>query len=301
MENKELRLLLTQNCNFDCVHCNHEGFNQKVKSKLTLDDYIYLYTVCKDNFNWYSISLTGGEPLLYRQFDNLVNGIAKRQGQITVVSNGEFLDKHMNSIDLCDRLNVSFHSAEAEKFEQITKRKGAFSRVASNINAVRINSPHVDLRLNVVLQRGFNGENADVKRILDFADFNGCSVKFIELANDKDKIVPLEEIRDMLLNLGLKERIGGKRKIMMSDNVLLTRTFCEDAQLTDDPQATCNDNMDFFVTPSGTINNCVVTNDESTILKEIKSRNDEKLVDGLKQIGQSFGKNCAKANRSIVW
>ena len=76
MKNKELRFLLTQSCNYDCVFfCNHEGLNNKIKTTLTLDDYVYLFTVCKNNFNWKSISITGGEPLLYRQFDELVKNI----------------------------------------------------------------------------------------------------------------------------------------------------------------------------------------------------------------------------------
>ena len=295
MADKELRLLLTQACNYDCVFCNHEGLNNKVSKKLNNCDYSYLYTVCRDNFDWRSVSLTGGEPLLYKDFDDLVLRIAKQQGLITVISNGALLDKHMSSVDLLKRINLSLHSLDPQKYDGLVQRKGRLPKVISNINAVRINSPHVDVRLNVVLSKGFNDSSEDIKRLLDFADFNGCSIKFIELANDKDKIVTLDELKEMLKNLGLKERFTDKRKTVMSNNIILTRTSCEDAQRTNDPSAKCQENMDFFVTPNGAVNHCVVTNEESSILGEIRSRDDEALVAKLKTISQSFGRNCSQS------
>ncbi len=166
--------------------CNHEGLNNKIKTTLTLDDYVYLFTVCKNNFNWKSISITGGEPLLYRQFD--------------------------------------------------------------------------------------------------------------ELANDKDKIVPMHEIKSMLEQLGLKENAQELRKVVMSDNVIITRTSCEAAKISNDVSETCAKNMDLFVTPNGAVNHCFVTNEQSLILEEVRARNDDNLVKKLTMINDNLGKNCIYKN-----
>lgn len=292
MKDKELRFILTQSCNYSCGFCNHEGMNHKVKRELSLDDYIYLFTVCKDNFNWRTVSLTGGEPLLYDQFDQLVKNIAEAKGVITVISNGTLLDKHFDSINLLRRINVSLHSLDEEKYDKIVRVKGQLPKVISNINSVRMNMPHVDVRLNVVLSKNVNSSLKDIKHILEFANSNGCSVKFIELANDKDKIVPMNEIKNMLEQLGLKGRTHDHRKLVMSDNVTITRTSCESAKTSNNVGEICAKNMDFFVTPSGKINHCFVTNEQSSILEEVKSRNTNKLITKLKTISGTFGKNC---------
>ena len=302
MRNKELRLLLTQNCNYDCVFCSHEGLNSKPKQKLGIDDYTYLYTVCRDNFDWRNITLTGGEPLLYKDFDELVTRIAKQQGRITVVSNGYLLHKHTDTVDLLKRINLSLHSLDEEKYNAIIQNKNKLPRVISNIINTRANSPHVDVRLNVVLTKDFNDSQEEIKRLLDFIDLTGCSLKFIELANDKDKVIPLDEIKQKLNILGVKERTHDNRSIVMSDNVFLTRTSCETAQIAKDPESTCREAMDFFIAPNGIVNHCVVNNSEDSILHEIKIRDSEKLVGKLSKLSESFAANCvyAKSNHKDI-
>lgn len=292
MENKELRYLLTQACNYDCVFCNHEGLNNKNNTQLTLEDYVYLFDVCKKNFNWNKISLTGGEPLLYKEFDELVKRIADLQGIITVISNGSLLDKHFDTVELLNRINVSLHSLNEQKYDSLVRTKGQLPKVISNIKQITKTMPHVDVRLNVVLSKNFNDSLEDVKKILDFANINNCSVKFIELANDKDRIVPMHKIKSMLEQLGLTERKHGLRKLVMSDNVSITRTSCESAKLSKNVGEECAKNMDFFVVPNGSINHCFSTNEQSSILEEVKSRDTEKLISKLKTIGNNFGKNC---------
>jgi len=157
------------------------------------------------------------------------------------------------------------------------------------------------VRLNVVLTKGFNDSADDIKRILDFADFSGCSVKFIELANNKDKVVTMDELQKILQDFGFKERARDERKIIMSDNVVLTRTACEDAKLTDNTVGLCRRNMDFFVTPSGHINHCInknTINEDSSILAEVKSRDEENLVTKLKMIESRFGQDCMYKNKN---
>jgi cyclic pyranopterin phosphate synthase len=294
MNNKELRLLLTSDCNFDCRFCHKEGLHKKSEIKMTLDDYIYLYKVCKDNFGWTSITLTGGEPLMYPELTDLVDGISQQKGIITLVSNGVFLDKHLDSVYLIDRVNVSLHSMDAEKYNYLT-RKGNLLKVQKNIGKVRAYCPHVDVRLNVVLTKDFNDSPEDLKLILDFAESEGCSVKFIELANDADNIVTIDEIQSILQSFGFMQRATTNRKRVLDNNrtdVYLTQTPCETAQRTIKPGESCNVNMNFCITPSGMVNHCDVTNEEASILDEINNRDDKCLIARLSKIGEDFGKNC---------
>jgi len=292
LKDKELRYLLTQNCNYDCVFCNREGFHKKSSTKMLSEDYTYLFTVFKDNFDWQEISLTGGEPLLYESFDILVKDIHNNQGIITVISNGELLDKHLDTIALLKRVNLSLHTLNEAKYNFLTNRIGKLPKVISNIKATKTNLPHVDVRLNVVLKKDINDELDDIKRLIDFANTNDCSIKFIELSNNKDILVPLDEVKVKIEILGFKERLQDKRKIIMSDNIILSRNSCNTAQKTEDPSDTCNKLMDFFITPSGTINLCSETDKEISILNEVKQRDNNMLIEKLKHISTCFGQNC---------
>lgn len=47
---KELRLVITRNCNYNCYFCHGEGVDQDVKDLLTAEDYAFLVKTCKNAF-----------------------------------------------------------------------------------------------------------------------------------------------------------------------------------------------------------------------------------------------------------
>lgn len=297
VQSKELRFLLTQRCNYDCVFCNHEGLYQSTTPQLTPDDIVYLFTVCKNNLGWQTTSLTGGEPLVYPHFDQVVQGIAAENGIMTVISNGELLDKHLDAVALLNRVNISLHSLNEGKYHQLVRREQKLSKVIKNIDLVKAKAPQVDVRLNVVLTKNFNDSPRDVQALLDFADQHGCSIKFIELANNKDKIVPLNDIIMMLQQVGAAYRANvNHKKILLTHrntDIYLTRTTCEHARLQTDPEQACFDNLDLNITPAGTILNCYQTNEQTHLLDEIKARKDDAVVTKLsKFIYNKLGTNC---------
>lgn len=284
MKNKELYMILTHECNRACVFCNQNGVKHKSpNNELSKDDLLYLFAVCKNNFGWETITLSGGEPLLYKPFDELVKGISSQQGKITLVSNGDLLDKHLDTIRLLERVNVSLHSMNEQK-------------VMANIEKVKSFSPQVNIRLNVVLTKDYNDKVDEMKRLLDFANKNSCSVKYIELSGNPNKLVSLDKIISMLQSNGAEyERNINNNKILFKRNntdVLLMRCNCDFAKRAEKPSVACNENLNTFVLPNGEINKCRVTNERTSILDEIKTRNETKLVDKLVKINESFGKTC---------
>lgn len=293
--NKELRLLLTQKCNYDCVFCNHEQLNTKVENNLTVDDYVYLFTVCKNKLGWQNISLTGGEPLIYKEFDTLVRSLAQEKAKITVISNGELLDKHFDTVKLLERINLSLHSINPENYHRLIQREDKLRHVLTNIKTIRKDIPEVDIRLNIVLSRGINDHINEIKKLIDFANSADCSIKFIELANDKDKMISLDEIEILLNSLGIKElpnQVNRNKRRDMTNNIILTRTTCEYARLTDDPAKSCNKDLNLFVAPNGQINQCTINDKSESILGAIKHRDDEVLIHKLSKINEGIAKTC---------
>ncbi|MDR0384096.1 MAG: hypothetical protein LBH47_02115, partial [Christensenellaceae bacterium] len=112
-----------------------------------------------------------------------------------------------------------------------------------------------------------------------------------------DKIVPLDKVIEMLQAAGAryKTNVDGK-KVLLSNgatDIILTRTTCEHAKLQNNPSQACNEYLDLFVTPSGTINKCIVANNEQeSILPEVKSRDDFAVVAKLKSINEKLGVGC---------
>lgn len=60
-KNKALRIVLTQDCIYNCNFCHKEGMKKYEVAKLTPEDYSFLFEVCKETFNWDEVTLTGGE------------------------------------------------------------------------------------------------------------------------------------------------------------------------------------------------------------------------------------------------
>ncbi len=84
---RELRLIVTKDCNYQCYFCHHEGVKKELKSELNSSDYEYLFSICKEYFGWNDVSITGGEPFMNKDIDNIIKKIYEKDGKITVISN----------------------------------------------------------------------------------------------------------------------------------------------------------------------------------------------------------------------
>ena len=110
MFKKELRLVLTENCNYNCTFCHKEGMKKQEKNLLDANDYAFLYQICKESFNWDEITLTGGEPFVRKDIDEIIEKLYKSGAKITIVTNGELLNKHVDVLKYVKRINLSIHT-----------------------------------------------------------------------------------------------------------------------------------------------------------------------------------------------
>ena len=69
---KDIRFLLTNSCNYDCYFCHNEGVETKrTRNELSVEHYVTLFKVYSEMEEWNGVTLSGGEPLLYRYIDTL--------------------------------------------------------------------------------------------------------------------------------------------------------------------------------------------------------------------------------------
>lgn len=180
-----IRLVLSSVCNFKCKFCFAEGED---KNPRTLDlDYIKKILRISKEFGIKNIKLTGGEPLLYPQLEELLAFI-NEEGftYLDITTNVSLLDD--KAIELLNKysvyaLTLSLSAFDANKYAEITGFDG-FEKIIKNIlNAKSKFKGH--LRVNsVVFDEDFDLE--EYKRIIQFCTENSFGLRIVEPTTVKD-------------------------------------------------------------------------------------------------------------------
>ncbi len=178
-----LRISLTGGCNLNCSYCRPPGGTdlpgETGRQGLGDDELIRLVRLFA-GMGVRKVRLTGGEPLLRRGIEKLIERIAGIAGIRTVAltTNGTLLDGRLPGLVAAgiSRLNVSLDSLDAGRFREIT---GAdfFPSVWRGIETA-LAEPALELKLNTVVVRGINDhELADFVALTEDNEF---TVRFIE-------------------------------------------------------------------------------------------------------------------------
>ena len=293
---KELRLIITRACNYDCYFCHGEGVDKSCNALLDSDDYKFLVEQCKKLFGWTSITLTGGEPYVRKDCDKILKNLFDIGMKITVVSNGELIDNYIDSFKYVDRLNISIHSLDEKKYNHIIQRENKLTKVLTNLKKLRAVNDKIDIRLNTTIVRGVNSSPEDFKQLIALAKKLNGSIKIIELFSDnKEEIVPLSEIQNILIENGFKLKSQDLFKNTLTDgetNIILSKIFCAMANDYFNPNSFCNNNNDIFVTPDGKIKLCRYSEVTIDILNEIKNRDSKMLKNKFLMANDMLGKAC---------
>lgn len=205
---RDLRISITDRCNFRCTYCMPaEGMKWlDRKDILSFEEITRLATIFVEHFDFDGIRLTGGEPTVRAQLPVLVEKLS----QIRVPSTGQPVDLAMTTNGsslrlLADdlkkaglkRLNISIDSLDPQTFFKMTRRD-QLDKVLDGIDTAKA-AGFDPIKINIVMIRGVNDHE-----IVDFARFGrdkNIQPRFIEFmpldADDAwsmDKVVPADEI-----------------------------------------------------------------------------------------------------------
>lgn len=92
---KSLRLILTQECTYNCSMCHKEGIHSKKENLLTNEDFAYIYEIANKEYGINKVNLTGGDPLLRDDIQDLLIKLKQKNAKITMTTNGYLLDKNI--------------------------------------------------------------------------------------------------------------------------------------------------------------------------------------------------------------
>ena len=177
----DLRVSVTDRCNFRCVYCMpEEGVAwAPTETTLTTGEMHRLVDVFA-SLGVQTLRLTGGEPLLRREIVDIVARLHTDHSQmeLSLTTNGFLLRKYAQQLATAGltRVNVSLDSLQADRFARITRRD-ALHIVLDGLEAARDAGLH-PIKINVVVVRGFNDD--ELCAFAELARETGISVRFIE-------------------------------------------------------------------------------------------------------------------------
>ncbi len=229
----DLRISVTDRCNFRCTFCMPGDRAYRFLSRpqiLTFEEVIRLARLLVE-LGIEKIRLTGGEPLLRAEIENLVAGLAElhplggrggdQQVDLAMTTNAYLLPGKAAALRRAGlgRVTVSLHSLDAETFSRVNGLGLELRRVLAGIEAA-VAAELSPVKLNVVVMKGVNDHE-----IVDLARFGrdrGCVVRFIEYMDvgtvnawDPTRVVSAREILERIdrvfpLEPGL-DRVAGDR------------------------------------------------------------------------------------------
>ena len=155
-------------CNFKCEHCSVKMFQGKNdRRSFTLDDVRELSRQA-DELGLANIVITGGEPLIFKDFDQLVEAIDPQKFYITSDTNGWFLDKerakHLKSIGV-DKIQLSLDSLNAEEHDSFRRAPGSHARALRAIDAA------LEAGLNIILSTVVTHQRVHSDEFIEYLEF----------------------------------------------------------------------------------------------------------------------------------
>ncbi|MCX6514854.1 MAG: GTP 3',8-cyclase MoaA [Actinobacteria bacterium] len=190
---RDLRISITDRCNFRCTYCMpEEGMKWLPREEvLTYEELARVASICVGHFGVDGIRLTGGEPTMRAHLPILVQKLAvlqvpadassPRAGKpidLAITTNGatlRLIAQELRNAGLA-RINISLDTLKKDRFFEMTRRD-ELEHVLDGIDAA-IDAGFSPVKINAVVQRGINDDE-----IVDLATFGrdkGIEVRFIE-------------------------------------------------------------------------------------------------------------------------
>jgi cyclic pyranopterin phosphate synthase len=178
----DLRVSVTDRCNFRCSYCMPaEGMpwidRAEILSFEEIERLVRLFVALGVR----DVRLTGGEPLVRREFPSLVARLAAIDGirDLSLTTNGYLLARDAEALVAAGihRVNVSIDSLARGRFFEVTRRD-ALEQVLAGLEAIAAHPQVRPIKVNAVPMPGFGAE--EVRRFCELARRRDFQVRFIE-------------------------------------------------------------------------------------------------------------------------
>lgn len=172
-----IRLEKSYLCNFECSHCSAEFYMDRhlkkvfkikdTRQKMDLDDVRELSRQA-DELGLARFVITGGEPLVMKDFDAVVEAIDPEKHYVITDTNGWFLDlkraRHIKDIGV-EKVQISIDSFIPEEHDAFRNKPGSYKRAMRAIDAAQ------EVGLNIIIQTVMVKGRARTQEFRDFCKF----------------------------------------------------------------------------------------------------------------------------------
>jgi len=182
---RDLRISVTDRCNFRCPYCMpKEVFGAdhaflKDPQLVSLPELVRIVGAFQ-KLGVEKVRLTGGEPLLRADLPDFVKALKQDLGipDVALTTNGWFLEKHASALREAglDRLNISVDSLDETKAGKMNGLGFKVSRVLAGIDAAAAQG--LPVKINCVVQKGVN--DGEILTLCDYFRERGHTLRFIE-------------------------------------------------------------------------------------------------------------------------
>ena len=176
----DLRVSVTDRCNFRCQYCMPaEGLPWLERDEVLHFEEIERLVALLAAMGVSDVRLTGGEPLVRRDFPQLVGMLAPLVEDLSITTNGYLLERDAEALVSAGatRFNVSIDSLQRDRFFEMTRRD-ALPRVLRGLEVLAAFPEAHPIKVNAVAMRGFTED--EVLPFAHFAREHPYEVRFIE-------------------------------------------------------------------------------------------------------------------------
>ncbi|WP_188203196.1 GTP 3',8-cyclase MoaA [Thermococcus camini] len=206
-----LRISLTQDCNFRCFFCHREGQHFNASLELTPSEIERLVRVAS-HLGIRKVKLTGGEPTVRNDILDVVRRIRPYVVDLSMTTNGSRLKELAKPLAEAglNRVNVSLHSLKPDVYRRITGVDMLDTVLEGIEEAVKYLSP---VKLNMTVMRGLN--DGEIWDMVEFAAKTGTILQLIELEAPREMtetrffrkyFYPLKPVEERLGEMAVETR-----------------------------------------------------------------------------------------------
>ncbi len=287
-----LRISLIDKCNMRCTYCMpHENMKFLPQKNLMSANEIFELAKTFVELGVTKIRLTGGEPLLRNDIENIITKLSTLNTKLSITTNGFLIDKYIDVITKYNiSVNLSIDTLDEKLFHSITGRN-YFEKVKQNILLLLENN--VPLKLNMVLIKGLNEHEIlpfvelTLKyyidsRFIEFMPFKDNQWDYSKTISEKDILEKISEKYDYEKLNDSIDSTSHNYKITNSKGTFgvistITKPFCSG----------CNR---IRITADGKLKNCLFDQKEKDILSVLRSGGDLKLFINEAFINKAFSR-----------
>jgi len=283
---KDLRVSVTDRCNFRCVYCRSaDPENYRDHDEILSWDELRRLVRIFVRLGISKVRITGGEPLVRDGVESFISYL-KTIGveDLSMTTNGRLLADRCEKLIAAglDRINISLDSLDPIKFQKITRTR-SYDTVMRGIDAAQ-KSRLAPVKINAVLVRGFNED--EVEAFAAFARERGVIMRFIEfMPLDADRhwsrelMVPAKQVYERIHAQWPLEQIAHEKSETARKYRFVDGAPGEIGLIAPVTQAFCGHCSRIRLTADGKLRTCLFSKEDRDLRALLRAQaSDEEIV-----------------------